>query len=47
MLFRCRDKSLEIGKKTYIMGILNMTPDSFSDGGKYNTLEKGIERALQ
>ncbi|SHF08694.1 Dihydropteroate synthase [Thermoanaerobacter uzonensis DSM 18761] len=47
MLFRCRDKSLEIGKRTYIMGILNMTPDSFSDGGKYNTLEKGIERALQ
>ena len=47
MLFRCRDKSLEMGKRTYIMGILNMTPDSFSDGGKYNTLEKGIERALQ
>ncbi len=47
MLFRCRDKSLEIGKRTYIMGILNMTPDSFSDGGKYNTFEKGLERALQ
>lgn len=47
MILKCRDKTLEIGKRTYIMGILNMTPDSFSDGGKYNTLEKGIERALQ
>lgn len=47
MILKCRDKTLEIGKRTYIMGILNMTPDSFSDGGKYNTLEKGIERALK
>ncbi|MDI3310113.1 MAG: dihydropteroate synthase [Thermoanaerobacterium sp.] len=46
-ILKLRDKELEIGKKTYIMGILNMTPDSFSDGGKYNTLEKGMERALK
>ena len=26
---------LDYGKKTYIMGILNVTPDSFSDGGDY------------
>lgn len=30
-------------EKTIIMGILNITPDSFSDGGKYNTLEKSLE----
>lgn len=30
---------------TKIMGILNVTPDSFSDGGKYNSVEKAIERA--
>lgn len=47
MHIECRDKNLEIGKKTYIMGILNMTPDSFSDGGKYNTIEDGIKRALK
>lgn len=42
-----RDKMLEMGKRTYIMGILNMTPDSFSDGGLYNTAEKGYKRALR
>ena len=32
---------------TLVMGILNVTPDSFSDGGKFNTTEKAIEHALQ
>lgn len=31
-------------KKTKIMGILNVTPDSFSDGGKYNSVEKAVEQ---
>ncbi|MDI9232066.1 dihydropteroate synthase [Staphylococcus caprae] len=30
--------------KTKIMGILNVTPDSFSDGGQYNSVDKAIER---
>ena len=30
--------------KTYVMGILNVTPDSFSDGGKYNTLDSALKR---
>lgn len=30
-----------------VMGILNVTPDSFSDGGQYNNKEKAVERALQ
>jgi dihydropteroate synthase len=30
-------------KPTRLMGILNVTPDSFSDGGEYNTLEKALE----
>lgn len=34
-LFRCRDYSCTMGQKTHIMGILNVTPDSFSDGGRY------------
>lgn len=29
---------------THIMGILNVTPDSFSDGGKYNTMDKALKR---
>lgn len=45
------DKSIKIkGKefsfnKKYIMGILNVTPDSFSDGGKYFSLEKAVDYA--
>ena len=35
-------KEFLIGEKTYIMGILNVTPDSFSDGGKFNDLEKSL-----
>ncbi len=33
-------------QKTYVMGILNATPDSFSDGGKYNTIQSGVKHAL-
>jgi dihydropteroate synthase len=32
----------QFGKKTYIMGIINVTPDSFYDGGKYNNLEQAV-----
>lgn len=41
------DKTFPLGKSTYIMGILNVTPDSFSDGGKYNLVDKALERALR
>jgi dihydropteroate synthase len=30
-------------KHTYVMGILNVTPDSFSDGGKYNSIDKALQ----
>ena len=33
-------KSLTLGERTLVMGILNVTPDSFSDGGKWNTRDK-------
>ena len=29
------------------MGVLNLTPDSFSDGGKFNTKKKGLKHALE
>ena len=38
-------KKLRTGKRTLIMGILNVTPDSFYDGGKYNSVESALERA--
>ena len=37
--------TLDYTKETFIMGILNVTPDSFSDGGKYNSVEAAIEQA--
>jgi dihydropteroate synthase len=40
-------RTLELGKRTLIMGIVNVTPDSFSDGGLYLDSEKAIEHALQ
>jgi dihydropteroate synthase len=38
-------KEFIIGKRTYIMGILNITPDSFSDGGLFITIDAAVERA--
>ncbi|NJO42935.1 MAG: dihydropteroate synthase [Cyanobacteria bacterium CRU_2_1] len=35
------------GKQTYLMGVLNVTPDSFSDGGLFNTLEAAVAQAEQ
>lgn len=43
--WRCRDRILECGKRPYIMGILNVTPDSFSDGGLYDCREKALQHA--
>ena len=41
------NKQFELDKKTYIMGILNVTPDSFSDGGNYTEKDAIIRHALQ
>jgi dihydropteroate synthase len=40
-------RTLELGKRTLIMGIVNVTPDSFSDGGLYLDSEKATDHALQ
>lgn len=45
MLLKCREKNIELGKRTLIMGILNVTPDSFSDGGKYANIEAAVKQA--
>lgn len=36
---------LNFHKETFVMGILNVTPDSFSDGGKFNSVEKAVAQA--
>ena len=42
----CCDTPLQLGHRTLVMGVLNVTPDSFSDGGLYFEPRKAIERAL-
>ncbi|MCA1032811.1 dihydropteroate synthase [Bacillus timonensis] len=39
--------TLDFSKKTLVMGILNITPDSFSDGGRYNRTTDALQRAQQ
>jgi len=40
-----RDRILDLGPRTLIMGILNVTPDSFSDGGAFFDTSRAVERA--
>lgn len=39
------NKEFDVKNKTYIMGILNVTPDSFSDGGRYDRLDEALRHA--
>lgn len=42
-----KDKNFDFKNNVYIMGILNVTPDSFSDGGKFNTEDKALYHTEQ
>jgi len=44
---RCGRYELPYERQTQIMGILNITPDSFSDGGRFNALEQAVSRAKE
>lgn len=46
-LFRAGGFEFPLGRRTYVMGILNVTPDSFSDGGCYLTPEQAVDHARQ
>lgn len=45
-VLRCAQRTLDLSR-AHVMGILNVTPDSFSDGGRYNTLEAALQRAIE
>jgi len=47
MLVKTKSKTFYLSERTHIMGILNITPDSFSDGGKYTSIEKAVAHAKQ
>ncbi|MBT2658021.1 dihydropteroate synthase [Bacillus sp. ISL-18] len=44
---KCGPYTLDYSKKTLVMGILNVTPDSFSDGGDFNQIERAVEHAKE
>ncbi|AEH46152.1 dihydropteroate synthase [Parageobacillus thermoglucosidasius] len=46
-VLRCGDYELDLRKKTMVMGIVNVTPDSFSDGGRFYDLDRAVEHAKQ
>ncbi len=46
MQWRCRNRIIDLSRPV-VMGILNVTPDSFSDGGKYAAVELALEHAAR
>jgi dihydropteroate synthase len=47
MHWQLRSRALEVGRRTLVMGIVNITPDSFSDGGRFLEPEAAVEHGLQ
>ena len=46
--WRCGDRQIELSSgKPFLLGILNVTPDSFSDGGRYASVGAGVKRGLE
>jgi len=45
--WQLRTRSLELGRRTLVMGVVNITPDSFSDGGLYASQEHALARAVR
>lgn len=41
------NKEFDLKERTYVMGILNVTPDSFSDGGKFNEVDAALKRVKE
>jgi dihydropteroate synthase len=46
-VWRCRDRDLPMGERTLIMGIVNVTPDSFSDGGRFDGADDAVKHGLE
>jgi len=45
--WQLRSRALELGTRTLLMGVVNVTPDSFSDGGKFFDAQRAVEHSLQ
>src|SRR6185312_5702487 len=46
-LWRLRSRELQLGERTLVMGVLNVTPDSFSDGGQFLRRDHAVAHAIQ
>jgi dihydropteroate synthase len=46
-VWRCRDQTLTLGERTIVMGIVNVTPDSFTDGGMYLTTDDAVRHGAR
>lgn len=46
-LWKITGRSIDLSKHAFIMGVLNVTPDSFSDGGEFVTVEKAVEHGVR
>jgi dihydropteroate synthase len=47
LVWRCGDRELPLFERTLVMGIVNVTPDSFSDGGMFEDAEAAVKHGLQ
>ena len=45
--WKLKHREIKLGERTVLMGVLNVTPDSFSDGGKYSEPDRAFARALE
>src|ERR1043166_4818143 len=45
--WKLKKREIKLGERTALMGVLNVTPDSFSDGGKYSDPDRAFARALE
>jgi dihydropteroate synthase len=46
-VWRCRDRVFPLGERTFLMGVVNVTPDSFSDGGRFLHTDDAVKHAMQ
>ena len=46
-VWRCRDRAFPLGERTLLMGVVNVTPDSFSDGGRFLHPDDAVKHAMQ
>jgi len=45
--WKLKQREIKLGERTVLMGVLNVTPDSFSDGGKYSDPDRAFARAVE